>query len=578
FYRNNQTLHINSGKNYVANPNRTPSPFLLNYIDVKNHGIISYEITRGCPFQCTYCQTATLPFRHFSVERICSDIQYFIEERVKQVRFIDSNVDLHPDFVSLFIEIKAINSKHGIKFSGFSYAEHLTEEKVSLLKECNFTFMEIGLQTIHQNTLKILHRTRLNRDAFISGLKLLEKYEITYHVDTIIGLPGESYHDYKATIDFLNDHTVDYIQAFPLMVMPGTRLNAMAESLGLKHQKTPPYYLIETDAIRREEIVDAKGKYHRVPTQPSNVNYTFLSKLNGSVFDINVSDQKDISSFTEIHGFNKLIIDMKGGDRGDKDYLKNVRNMLHENRMGRNINSPFTAWFKIQSPEQDFLLIKSCLDRIVSANPFILMNLIIEADQPFLPDQMDELTDSLHFQEFRMGLTRRKKRFLNHFLLLPWSVLQMQNKEMQEQLKNSNRVVWSVDISREIEWDEEINLIHQMVNDPKILFRFQNGCEKEIVFKVLRYLNRHKYEKSYFTNSALYYAMELLYMENTATSPASASVVQAPVPYEKTITYECGGQTWVQTVDQPIKHVKDVSFQVAFRKKFPHELTEPHDK
>lgn len=585
FYKKNQELLVNPGKNYVKNLDQTSSPFLLDYINVKNHPMISYETNRGCPFHCAYCQTATLPFRHFSVERICADIHYFVKERVRKVRLSDSNVALHPDFVKLFTEIKRIVSNRNIGFSGFAYAEHLTEEKVSLLKECNFTFLELGLQTIHQETLKTLRRPKLNKDAFLRGLELLETYEITYHIDTIIGLPGESYSDYKATIDFLNDHHVKYIEAFPLMIMPGTELNNMAESLELKHQNLPPYYLIETDAISRKEIADAKERFHRTPVQPSDIDYTFLSHLSGSIFDINVSDQQEIVSFSEVHAFNKLIVDIKNGynaDGCDRDESgrANVKKALLETIPERKVNAPFTAWFKIQSPEEDFPLIHSFLDRIVSANPFIIMNLIIDAEEPFLPENMEKLTASLQFKEMRLKVTEKQEPFLNHYLLFPWNALQTppQTKAVQECLKGSNlnastRVVWSVDISGNMKWEDvmlQIDQICEIVSDPSLLIRFEDGCEKTTVFKILTFLKDLKVKNLYFTNSALYYAMELLRMESENNSSPSKpnQLLQSPVPYENCLTYEHMGQAWRQILPQALKQVKDIGFQMAFRKKF----------
>ncbi|NWH03402.1 B12-binding domain-containing radical SAM protein [Desulfobacter latus] len=577
FYKKNQKTVVNPGKNYVENHDQIRSPFLLDYINVKNHPMISYETNRGCPFHCAYCQTATLPFRYFGAERICADIDYFVKQKVQKVRLTDSNVALHPEFVPLFTQIKDIVSNQDIRFSGFAYAEHLTEEKVKLLKACNFTFLEVGLQTIHQETLKILRRPRLNKASFLHGLKLLEAYDITYHVDTIIGLPGESYSDYKETIDFLNDHNVKYIQAFPLMIMPGTQLNVMAETLGLKHQKRPPYYLIETAAIRNKEIEEAKKRFQRIPAQQSDVNYTFLSHLNGLIFGIDVSDEQKVASLSEMNGFNKLIIDMKNRQDGVGNDSIDANKIDLESIPETTVNMPFTAWFKMESFENEIPLIQSFLNRVVSANPFILINLIIESEDPFLPENMDQLTASLPFMESRQKINHTEEPYLKQYIVLPGTVVQAQKQTngMQTLFKRSPwntsaEIVYAVDIPKDrtaedaIAW---INQICKMTNDPKLLVRFEDQCDTITVLKILDLLKNKKRENIFFINSAVYYAMDLLRMEKPWDTLASDQVLQIPPSYNA-LTYDTMGQSWVQTLPQLLKQMKHIGFQMAFRKKF----------
>ncbi|MEG2198818.1 MAG: cobalamin-dependent protein, partial [Anaerovorax sp.] len=52
--------------------------------------VIYYESTRGCPYQCAYCLSSIEKrIRTLPMERIKSELSYFIHKGVKQVKFID---------------------------------------------------------------------------------------------------------------------------------------------------------------------------------------------------------------------------------------------------------------------------------------------------------------------------------------------------------------------------------------------------------------------------------------------------------------------------------------------------------
>jgi radical SAM superfamily enzyme YgiQ (UPF0313 family) len=82
------------GKIYV-NPPAPPLkfesvPFPYMSLVCEEDKIMYYESSRGCPFQCAYCLSSIeRRVRALSLERVRSDLGYFIYKRVKQVKFID---------------------------------------------------------------------------------------------------------------------------------------------------------------------------------------------------------------------------------------------------------------------------------------------------------------------------------------------------------------------------------------------------------------------------------------------------------------------------------------------------------
>ena len=65
-------------------------PFVYDSLEGLEHRIIYYEASRGCPFSCQYCLSSVEKgVRFVPLERVKSHLDYFLEQRVKQVKFVD---------------------------------------------------------------------------------------------------------------------------------------------------------------------------------------------------------------------------------------------------------------------------------------------------------------------------------------------------------------------------------------------------------------------------------------------------------------------------------------------------------
>ena len=65
-------------------------PFVYEELDAFENKIIYYESGRGCPFSCSYCLSSVdkcLRFR--DLELVKRELQFFIDHRVPQVKFVD---------------------------------------------------------------------------------------------------------------------------------------------------------------------------------------------------------------------------------------------------------------------------------------------------------------------------------------------------------------------------------------------------------------------------------------------------------------------------------------------------------
>jgi radical SAM superfamily enzyme YgiQ (UPF0313 family) len=571
FYKNGDHIFISHERRFLPDLNIIRSPFLLGYLDIKNFAMVTYEASRGCPFHCIYCHASTIPVRCFSTERVCSDMAFFIDSGVKSVRFVDNNILLHPDFHHLFTEIGRINKDRRIGFYGFSYAEHLSEEKANLLKSCNCNYIEVGLQTIHAKTLRSISRPPFNARAFVEGIRLLEKYDIEYSIDVIIGLPGETYEDYKDTVDFLKTNRSKHISGFPLMVLPGTRLNALADQFGIRHQKEPPYYLIDTDAMDSVQIKRAlKLSPADTQTGPTNqddlLNYghAFAYYFDDSFLSSNVSVLNKKMNVPAPTGLHKLII-----ETGESLDSTRIRTLICE-RVKRSIHSPFTLWLKIEQPAQDFSRIAYLLNTITQINPFTFSRLVLEPKTPIQPELISRLGDYVQIKERLVRFDHPEVTSVNKYLLYPWKKRQELKHTTRKRLSKEAILVWSVSLSEASRWQNDLEQIRSADRLNRILIQINKGSSLSFILEVMDYLIVNRMGTAvYFSNLAFHYCLAFMNLKaHSKEKPGQESKILHPLPIETTISITGEGEIRLDLFPCAVNELRIVALQTKLSKHF----------
>lgn len=110
----------------------------------------------------------------------------------------------------------------------------LPDDVISLLERLNRikpVWVELGLQTIHEQTARIINRG-YPLSCFESALSALKKAGIEVVVHTILGLPGEDENMIYQTMDYLSRAGIHGIKLQLLHVLKDTRLEEIYSSGG----------------------------------------------------------------------------------------------------------------------------------------------------------------------------------------------------------------------------------------------------------------------------------------------------------------------------------------------------------
>ena len=86
-YRDGEEIHHNGWRHIL---DLSSIPFIYENLEDFKNRIIYYESSRGCPFSCSYCLSSIdkkLRFRDF--ELVKKELQFFLDHKVPQVKFVD---------------------------------------------------------------------------------------------------------------------------------------------------------------------------------------------------------------------------------------------------------------------------------------------------------------------------------------------------------------------------------------------------------------------------------------------------------------------------------------------------------
>ena len=95
-----------------------------------------------------------------------------------------------------------------------------------------------------------------NLRAFERGVRAMLGQGIRVKVDMIVGLPGDTGASVRHGLHYLHDNGFTDVQVFNLAVLPGTAFRQEAAPLGLKYQPRPPYYVLNTPTLGREDLYE----------------------------------------------------------------------------------------------------------------------------------------------------------------------------------------------------------------------------------------------------------------------------------------------------------------------------------
>lgn len=240
----------------------------LRMLDGDTKGrVICIETQRGCVFRCNFCfynKDLSIRNRRFNLERVKAEILYWLQQDIFQIYLMDPVFNLNATRAKEICRFIAEHNQRRIPFHIEVWAEFIDEEMARLMREANFDFLEVGLQTIDVDVLAGMER-RLKLARFIEGIGHLKRFGIPFEVQLIYALPAETRATFRESLNFAASLRPPELAVFALMVLPGTELRRKADALKLEFDPDPPHFvrshcsMTPADIAYGLKVVDAVG-------------------------------------------------------------------------------------------------------------------------------------------------------------------------------------------------------------------------------------------------------------------------------------------------------------------------------
>ena len=233
-------------------------PFTYSDMTDFENRIVYYESSRGCPFSCSYCLSSIeKKIRFRSLELVEQELQFFLDNKVPQVKFIDRTFNCNPNR-ALHIWNYVNLHDNGITNFHFEIAGDLmTEEQIKLINSFRpgLIQLEIGVQSTNTETLKEIRR-HCDMEKLVSNVsKIKSGNNVHQHLDLIAGLPYENLEIFKKSFNTVYSMEPDQLQLGFLKVLSGSYMEEMTNEYGIVYKDYPPYEVLKTNWLPHDDII-----------------------------------------------------------------------------------------------------------------------------------------------------------------------------------------------------------------------------------------------------------------------------------------------------------------------------------
>lgn len=227
---------VTPSRDRIPDINGMPTPYLNGLFDeiAKDCPYVleaTLETTRGCPYQCTFCEIGTKYYQRIKwqdLEKVFKEIDWMADNKVAFVYNADSNFGLIPNHLEVtkyFVKKKketGYPDKHRC-----DWAKNKADKVLELAKLFTESGMDKGItvaiQSRNPDTLKAVRRKNLDDGKLGEFLKMYNDADVPAYVELILGLPEEtldSFIDGIADVIELDQH--NYIGIYAMTALPNT--------------------------------------------------------------------------------------------------------------------------------------------------------------------------------------------------------------------------------------------------------------------------------------------------------------------------------------------------------------------
>ncbi len=193
----------------------------------KIYRMVPIEISRGCPYQCTYCSAPMYQktfqklgrwLRYKTIDTIMKEIDYYVSEYDAEYFYMISETFLamtpeeRQEFYTRY-------SKYNIPFWFNTRPETITEYDMKCLEAVGCHRISIGIESGNYQFRRTLLKRDYTNETVIKAIEIVKKTKIQVSVNNMLGFPDETREMVFDTIELnrqfhADSHSISIFQPF----------------------------------------------------------------------------------------------------------------------------------------------------------------------------------------------------------------------------------------------------------------------------------------------------------------------------------------------------------------------------
>lgn len=218
----------------ITKPELTMSPLpLWDCISnqVKHYLFGAIQTTRGCPFDCEFCDVIYhfgRQIRQKRIDRVLEEIAAIEKLGMERIIICDDNFYANPRYTKeLLREMSQLNKSFPrpleyVTQLGIDVARD--EEALELLADANFHTLFIGIETPNKESLKEVNKHINLSSNLINDCLKVQSYGLFIHAGLILGFDHDTSEIFDSQFDFIQETGIPIISTALLQALPGTKL------------------------------------------------------------------------------------------------------------------------------------------------------------------------------------------------------------------------------------------------------------------------------------------------------------------------------------------------------------------
>jgi len=223
------------------------------------------NVIRGCPYDCAFCETKQLwgsKCRSFSPSRVVEELNHLINNHgTKGIYFVGDNFTIHKKrTIELCEEIK--KSKLDLEWICDTRVDLVSRDLLQKMKRAGCRTIWFGVESGSPHILRKLNK-RVSLQQVVQAFKLCREEGIRISCSLMLGIPGETMIDMKATFKFAKKLNPDWCQFNIFVAYPGSGLydEVMEKCLYDRMEDFVAY--VKTEDFNYDCVLKIQKRFHR---------------------------------------------------------------------------------------------------------------------------------------------------------------------------------------------------------------------------------------------------------------------------------------------------------------------------